>query len=148
MPKKEPINPIDKDKVTNQPSTLPYGHHVGSSVVKPTDMGKLKGNAMQAMEHQTDIQLTQIHEQMQLLAEQAKKINARKTISERIYGANFKFKPVINHIYYLYANREGIEILSIIAPNEWGKKQKEEYTHLATVRLMGDHTWDIIEVNE
>jgi hypothetical protein len=148
MSKKEFENPIDKDKITENPSTLTYGHHVGSSVVKPHDMGKLKGNAMKAMEHQTDIQLTQIYEQMQLLAEQAKHINARKTISERIYGATFKFKPVINHLYYLYLNEEETEILSIIAPNEWGKKQQEKYNHVATVRLLGDHTWEIIELNE
>ena len=71
-------NPIDKDKITETPSTLEYGHHVGSAVIKPEDKGKLKGRSLTAMAHQTDQQLGQIYEQMQLLAEQAKKNRSQK----------------------------------------------------------------------
>jgi hypothetical protein len=46
-------NPIDKDKITETPSTLPYAHHVGSPVIKPIDKGRVKGNAMSAMVEQT-----------------------------------------------------------------------------------------------
>ena len=95
-------NPIDKDKITETPSTLEYGHHLGSAIVKPEDQGKVKGRALSAMEHQTDMQLDQIYQQMQLLANQAKKLNDRKHISEYIYQAEMKFEPLINHIYHLY----------------------------------------------
>ena len=67
-------NPIDPDKVAENPHSLEYGHHVGSAAIKAEDVGKLKGRALTAMEHQTDQQLTQLYEQMQLLAEQAKKM--------------------------------------------------------------------------
>ena len=96
------INPIDPDKVTENPNTLEYGHHVGSAVIKAEDVGKQKGRALAAMEHQTDQQLNQIYEQMKLLADQAKKINERKAISEQIYQAHFRFEPIINHTYHLY----------------------------------------------
>lgn len=140
-------NPIDKDKITENPGTLPYAHHAGSALVKPEDQGKLKGRALSAMEHQTDMQLHQIYEQMQLLAEQAKKLQARKTISERIYGAEMRFEPLINHVYFLYEKETGDQLLSLIAPEQWGRSGKQ-FTFVAEVRLLADHTWDILRKNE
>ncbi len=138
-------NPIDPDKITENPHALEYGHHVGSAVIKPEDIGKQKGRALTAMEYQTDQQLNQLYEQMQVLAEQAKKINKRKEISERIYQASFRFDPIINHIYHLYEDEDLTQILSIIAPTEWGRSRKNNYTYVATIRLLADHTWDIIK---
>ena len=147
MSKEEFQNPIDKDKITETPGSLPYAHHTGSAIVKPEDQGKLKGRALSAMEHQTDMQLHQIYEQMQLLAEQAKKLQARKTISERIYGAEMRFEPLINHVYFLYEKDSGDQLLSLIAPEQWGRSGKE-FTFVAEVRLLADHTWDILRKNE
>lgn len=147
MSKEEFQNPIDKDKITETPGSLPYAHHTGSAIVKPEDQGKLKGRALSAMEHQTDMQLHQIYEQMQLLAEQAKKLQARKTISERIYGAEMRFEPLINHVYFLYEKDSGDQLLSLIAPDQWGRSGKQ-FTFVAEVRLLADHTWDILRKNE
>ena len=140
-------NPIDPDKITETPHSLEYGHHAGSAVVKPEDQGKLKGRALSAMEHQTDMQLSQIYEQMQLLAEQAKKLNDRKSISEVIYGAEMRFEPLINHIYHLYRKEDHSFLLSLIAPDQWGRSKKS-FEFVATVRLLADHTWDILEKND
>ena len=54
-------NPIDPDKITENPNSLEYPHHAGSAIVKPEDQGRVKGNAIAAMEHQTDMQLSLIH---------------------------------------------------------------------------------------
>lgn len=147
MSKKDFQNPIDKDKITETPSTLEYGHHTGSAIVKPEDQGKLKGRAVSAMEHQTDMQLSQIYEQMQLLAEQAKKLNDRKTISEMVYQAEMRFEPLINHVYHLYQKEDASFLLSLIAPDQWGRSKKS-FTFVATLRLLADHTWDVLEKNE
>jgi len=138
------INPIDPDKITENPHSLEYPHHAGSALVKPEDQGKIKGRALSAMEHQTDMQLGQIYEQMQLLAEQAKKLNDRKSISEFIYMAEMRFEPLINHVYHLYTKENGDYLLSLIAPNQWGRS-KNNFTFIATVRLLADHTWYILE---
>lgn len=140
-------NPIDPDKITETPSTLEYGHHAGSAVVKPEDQGKLKGRALSAMEHQTDMQMDQIRQQMQLLADQAKSLQDRKVISEVIYGAEMRFEPLINHIYHLYEKDDRTFLLSLIAPDQWGRSKKS-FEFVATVRLLADHTWDIIEKSE
>lgn len=140
-------NPIDPDKITETPHSLEYGHHAGSALVKPEDKGKLKGRALSAMEHQTDMQLSQIYEQMQLLADQAKKLSDRKAISEIIYDAEMRFQPLINHVYHLYQKEDGSYLLSLIAKDQWGRSKKT-FEYLATVRLLADHTWDVIEKNE
>ena len=145
---KDFINPIDPDKITENPHSLEYGHNVGSAVIKPEDIGKIKGRSLSAMEHQTDQQLGQIYEQMKLLAEQAQKIQTRKTISERIYKAEYRFEPIINHVYHLYEDEDGQELLSIIGPNQWGRTRKNKYVFLATIKLLADHTWEILETAE
>ena len=144
MDNKEFINPIDKDKITENPHSLEYAHHAGSALIKPEDQGKIKGRALSAMEHQTDMQLNQIYEQMQLLADQAKKLQDRKNISEFIYTAEMRFEPLINHTYHLYQKENGSYILSLISPNQWGRSGAS-FTWIATVKLLADHTWDVLE---
>jgi hypothetical protein len=142
--KEDFVNPIDKDKITEQPGFLPYAHHVGSGLVKPEDQGKLKGLALSAMEHQTDMQLDQIYEQMQLLANQAKKLQSRKSISEFIYQAEMRFQPLINHTYYLYQKEDSTYLMSLIGPNNWGRTKKT-FEYVSTVKLLADHTWDVLD---
>jgi len=141
------VNPIDPDKISENPHTLEYGHHSGSALIKPEDQGKLKSRALNAMDHQTDMQLGQIYEQMQLLAEQAKRLSERKKISEFIYTAEARFEPFINHTYHLYKREDDSFLLSLIGPKQWGKSRKS-FDFVASVKLLADHTWDILEKNE
>ena len=142
--KKDIINPIDKDNVTETPGTLTYGHHRGSMPVVPTKEGQMKGQALSAMEHQTDMQLHQIKQQMELLAAQASRIQKRVEVSQQIYGAEMRFQPLINHIYHLYERENGGHVLSMIHPKDWGRKGCP-FLFVATVRLLADHTWDVLE---
>ncbi len=134
-----------KEKTTETPSLLPYAHTVGGAVIKPEDEGKIKANALEAMYQQTDMQMEQLYKQMQLLAEQAKNINTRKAISERIYKAEIRFEPLIGKIYHLYQRDNKVDALSLIAPHEWGRSKKYA-SCIASVRLLADHTWEIIEI--
>lgn len=140
---KEFINPIDPDKVAENPGLLPYAHHVGSAIVKPEDKGKLKGRAVAAMHEQTNMQINQLRKQMELLAEQARDIQKRVQVSEMIYGAQMNFEPLIGHTYYLYENKHEEHVLSMVAPNEWGRSKP--YTYIATATLLADHTWEVRE---
>ncbi len=137
-------NPIDKDKISENPSTLPYAHTVGGSKITVPDIKRNRSRALEAMEHQTDQQLDQIREQIELLAEQAKRIQERKDLSEVIYQAQMGFKPEINHIYHLYRKENDSFVLSMIGPDEWPGQMKYE-SFLYTVKLLADHTWEIIE---
>ncbi|MCB0530725.1 MAG: DUF2452 domain-containing protein [Lewinellaceae bacterium] len=138
------VNPIDKDKVADLPGLLPYAHHAGSAIIKPEDKGRIRGNAMTAMYDQTDRQMEQLRQQMETLAQQAKSLHERMTVSEVIYQADIPFQPVIHHVYHLYRRKsDGAHLLSMIAPAEWGRRKPFEF--LATVRLLGDHTWEVLE---
>lgn len=139
------VNPIDKDKITENPHNLPYAHTVGGAVIKPIDQGRTKGLAVKAMHKQTDIQLDQIRKQMELLAQQAQKIKQRVEISEIIYGAEMGFKPLISKTYHLYQRANETAVLSVVGPKEWGPRGCPFNNFLATVSLLADHTWEILE---
>ena len=137
------INPIDKEKTAENPHLLPYAHTVAGSVIKPIDKGRVKGQAVAAMYEQTDTQLDQIREQVALLAAQAQKIHDRIEMSEKIYQAEMNFKPLMGHTYHLYEKENGNFVLSMVGPEEWGRKKP--YTFLYTAKLMSDHTWEMQE---
>ena len=140
------LNPINKDKVAENPGLLPYAHTAGGAVIRPEDMGKVKGRSVLAMRQQTDRQMNQLYEQMEVLARQAKSLTQRKEMSERIYDAAMGFEPIINETYYMYEKDTGTDLLSLVAPNEWGRSFKYS-RFLAKCLLLADHTWEV-EYNE
>ncbi len=144
MEEKPFINPIDPDKVAENPGLLQYAHTLSSGVIRPDDLGKVKSNALLAMEQQTDMQLKQIQEQIQLLFNQAQDIKSRTDISVWIYQAHMGFDPLVGHVYHLYEKEDGKHFLSMVSPGEWGRSKKFK-RFVATVRLLADHTWDILK---
>ncbi|MEM8909035.1 MAG: DUF2452 domain-containing protein [Bacteroidota bacterium] len=137
------VNPIDKEKIAENPHLLPYAHTVGGVVIKPIDRGRIKGQAVTSMYEQADMQMDQIRQQIELLAEQAKKIQDRIKVSEEIYEAEIGFIPLVSHTYHLYKKKNQKHVLSMVAPREWGKNPP--YDFVATVKLLADHTWDVLE---
>lgn len=139
------INPIDPDKITEKPGTLPYGHGVGAPAFKPSDVKKMKERGWDAMQEQTDMQLNQIKEQIQLLAMQAEEIQERKELSAFIYAAEIRFQPEINHTYHLYEKKNGHYLLSMVGPDQWRKLPFK--SHIATVKYIADRTWKKVDVD-
>lgn len=155
MPKKSKAKEIDvnqidldklKEKTTDIPGLLEYAHSVGGFSVVPTNEGQIKSQALQAMGEQTQMQLDQIFEQMQLLAKQAKELKERAEVSQMIYKAKMSFKPIIGKTYYLYLKKDGENILSLVSPSEWGKSHPYK-EFVSAVKLLADHTWKIIKEN-
>lgn len=128
-----------------QMSVLPYASSVGSVAIRPTKEGVIKHKALSAMDEQTNMQLDQIRQQIELLAKQAQEIRKRKELSMIIYEAKLNFKPQIGQIYHLYEKRDGTHLLSLVAPQEWGGSGPFKQ-FVSTVRLLADHTW--VELNE
>ncbi|RMG27380.1 MAG: DUF2452 domain-containing protein [Bacteroidetes bacterium] len=137
-------NPIDRDKITETPHSLPYAHTVGGFEIRPIDKGRVKGNAIQAMEEQAQMQMNQIREQIELLVKQAQQIKKRVEISQDIYLADMNFEPVIGKIYHLFERKNGQKVLSMIGPEEWGPSMPFE-RFLASVKLLADHSWEVVE---
>ena len=137
----------EREKIADMPGLIAFPHTVGGAVVRPEDTGKLKGRALSAMREQTGRQMNQLYRQAQLLAEQAREIQKRAEMSERIYMSQMSFEPLIGHTYYLYERKEGTDLLSMIAPDEWGRSQPFK-RFLAKVKLLSDHTWEVLEYEE
>lgn len=149
--KKVDVDKIDLERMeemtTPNPGLIEFPHTVGAAMVKPEDKGKIKGRSLSAMYEQTDMDMQQIYDQMQLLAKQAKTIQNRVEISERIYQASMSFEPLIGKVYHLYVRKDNTDILSLVGPKEWGRSKPFE-KFIATVKLLADHTWDILEKGE
>jgi hypothetical protein len=136
------VNPIDPDKITENPGLIPYPHHVGSPAFAPTEKGVIKSRSMKAMEEQSNMQLDQIKEQIALLATQAEKLQNRVEVSKAVYAADMNFDPIVGSEYHLYARDEDEFVMSMISPEEWGKKPA--YKHfVASVQLLADRTWKV-----
>lgn len=135
-----------RDQAAEGAAFLPYASNRGSGIVRPEDLGRIKGNSITAMEQQTDIQMQQLVQQMKVLADQAKALQNRKIVSEKIYLAEMRFEPVIGKTYFLYS-RDGQNFMSLVAPNEWGRSRGKAFEFVAKVYLLADHTWDVLEMN-
>ena len=140
-------NSINDEKIAQNPGLLPYAHSAGGALVKPEDMGKVMGRAVEAMHQQTDTQYAQLYQQMQTLVEQANALKNRVEVSERIYQASINFEPLIGKTYYLFERKDGVDILSLVAPHEWGRKFPFN-RYIAKVTMLADHTWNVEEMNE
>ncbi|MFN9983278.1 MAG: DUF2452 domain-containing protein, partial [bacterium] len=103
-----------------QMSVLPYAASVSGAVIRPTEEGMIKHKALTAMEEQTNMQLDQIRQQIELLALQAQEIQKRKELSLMIYEAKLTFKPNIGQVYYLYQKNDDSYLVSLVSPKEWG----------------------------
>ena len=140
------LDQIDLDKLKDlsveNPGLISFPHTLGSALVKPEDKGRIKGLAMAAMEEQTTTQLRQLYDQMKVLAEQAQAIKSRVQVSERVYQAQINFNPVIGKEYFLYKKSSGKDVLSMIAPEEWGKTIPYD-KFVAKIKLLSDHTWEV-----
>lgn len=144
-PEEESVdNPIDPDKVTDTPGLLPYPHHIGSPAFAPTESGAIKHRGFRAMEEQSQRELQRLREQMAVVARQADDLKRRMEVSKAVYGAEMNFEPVIGKVYHLYARAENFFVLSMIAPDEWNKQPAFKH-FVASVRLLADHTWEVVE---
>ncbi|WP_253810116.1 DUF2452 domain-containing protein [Hydrotalea flava] len=131
---------VNKEVYHKQMSVLPYASSVGSVAIQPTKQGMIKHKALTAMEEQTNMQLEQIKQQIELLARQAQEIRKRRELSLMIYDAQINFKPQIGQVYHLYEKKDGNYLLSLVAPREWaGSGPFKQF--VASVQLLADHTW-------
>ena len=122
--------------------SAPYALSVSSPKIEPIDKRLLVANAHESMQHQAEQQITMLKKQAELLMKQAKAIEERLTLSHAIYKADINFEPVIHGIYHVHQKDDGSQVLSMVAPYEWGKNAP--YTFLNTVRLLADRTWEIL----
>lgn len=134
------------DVYHKQLSILPYAASAGGVAIRPTKEGVIKHKALSAMEEQTNMQLDQIRQQIELLAKQAAALQQRKLLSLKIYESKLNFKPQIGQTYHLYLRNDDTHLLSMVAPQEWGGKGPFK-AFVTSVKLLADHTWATADEN-
>ena len=128
---------------TGEAKFSPIPLSVSSPVINPENKGKIKASAVEAMQKQAEQQISMLRKQAEVIMNQVREIENRLQVSYGIYEAEMKFTPQINDFYHLY-QKDGKKILSFISPKEWGAKMPYD-KFLATVKLLPDKTWEVIE---
>lgn len=132
-----------KERTTSIPGLIKYAHNLGSFSIAPTEEGAIKSKSIKSMGQQTQMQLDQIYEQMQLLAKQAQRLKDRANVSIQIYDAKMSFEPIVGEHYHLYEKKDGSKLLSLVGPDEWNTNHPYAQ-YIAQVELLADHTWKIV----
>jgi len=126
-------------------SLAPIPLSIGSPLIKPEDKNQIKATAVLAMNHYAEQEIKMLKKQADLIIQQVREIENRLVVSEKIYQSDMRFTPVIGQIYHLYEKEDHYK-LSLIGPDEWGRT-KSIGKYVASVKLLGDHSWDLIKKN-
>ena len=113
-------------------STLPYGISTLDPKITITDITTTKNNIKTNVDKKVSAKL-------QELKDEFNKVSKLFNVNKKVLEAEFRFKPLIGETYHLYQNKEGVDFLSMIAPNEWNQK------FLFSVRFNSDLIWELVD---
>jgi hypothetical protein len=101
---------------------------VGAPVIKMDDVVSWKSRGISNVNKEFENKFNELKIQYEKLMQEFE-------WNELVYNSKFSFEPVIGEIYHLYANKDGTNSLSLIAPNEWNKE------HIGTFKLNSERKW-------
>ena len=119
------------DNVAKKPNLLPYGSNVGAPSIKPTDISSWKDEKVVTTNHYFSSRYDEIKKDYLKLMEEYE-------WNTLVYNAEFRFKPVMGKVYFLYQKDDGKLFLSLIEPNEWYK------IFIGAFKLISDNRWEKI----
>ena len=117
------------DNVAKKPNLLPYGSNVGAPSIKPTDISSWKEQKVVTTNHYFSSRFDEIKKDYLKLMEEYE-------WNTLVYNAEFRFKPVMGKVYFLYQKDDGKLFLSLIEPNEWDK------IFIGAFKLISDNRWE------
>ena len=120
------------DNVAKKPNILPYGSNVGAPSIKPTDISSWKEQKVVTTNHYFSSRFDEIKKDYLKLMDEYE-------WNTLVYNAEFKFKPVMGKVYFLYQKDDGKLFLSLIEPNEWDK------IFIGAFKLISDNRWERIK---
>ena len=128
MESKKPDNVVFSEESGYNASLLTYSTSVGAPVIKIDDVVSWKSRSINNVNKEFENKFNELKEQYESLMREYE-------WNELVYNAKFSFEPVIGEIYHLYANSDGTNSLSLIAPHEWNKE------HIGTFKLNSERKW-------
>lgn len=131
MEKQKPDNVVYSEEDGYNSNLLPYATNVGAPVIKADDVTAWKVRGIHNINKEFENKFNELKSEYQKLMEEYK-------WNEIVYNAKFSFEPVIGEIYHMYLGDDGIEFLSLIAPEEWNKE------FIASFKLNSDKKWILL----
>ena len=128
MSKKKKDKP---DMVVDKPHAMEYPTNLGAPSFAPEKMDLYLANVSNELSDIFKQEFNELKSRYIDLMDEVKWNNM-------VYSAEMKFKPVIGKIYYLYS-REKEYFLSMLSPEEWGRKYNFEL--VGKFKLMSNHKW-------
>lgn len=128
MESKKPDNVVFSEEEGYNASLLSYSTSVGAPVIKMDDVVSWKSRGINNVNKEFESKFNELKIQYEKLMQEFE-------WNELVYNSKFSFEPVIGEIYHLYANSDGTNSLSLIAPNEWNKE------HIGTFKLNSERKW-------
>jgi hypothetical protein len=132
MKKERPDNVVYSDTDGYNASLLTYSTNVGAPVIKVDDLVSWRSRGINNVNKEFENKFNELKIQYENLMKEYE-------WNELVYSSKFSFEPVIGEIYHLYTGNDGVNFLSLIAPQEWNKE------HIATFKLNSDKKWIVIE---
>lgn len=108
-----------------------YPTEIGSQPFRPDEIELFKLDKTNNLKHYYVSKFDELKKEYNKLMEDIQ-------INETIYQAKYTFQPIVGQNYYLYLNDDNDKFLSIISPNEWGRRKFE---YLGTFQLQTDGRW-------
>ncbi|MFZ4105068.1 DUF2452 domain-containing protein [Flavobacterium sp.] len=131
MENKKPDNVVFSEENGYNASLLPYATNVGAPAIRMDDVVSWKNRNISTVNKEFENKFKELKSQYENLMQEFE-------FNELVYGAKFSFEPVIGEIYHLYTGDDGVNFLSLIAPQEWNKE------HVGTFKLNSDKKWIIL----
>ena len=135
MKEEKPDNVVFSEDKGYHAHLLPYASNVGAPSIKTDDVVSWKNRGISNVNKQFENKFNELRIQYQNLM-------IEYEWNELVYNARFSFEPVIGEIYHLYRGDDGINFLSLIAPQEWNKE------HIGTFKLNSDKKWVVLNPKE
>lgn len=132
MDNKKPDNIVYSEEQGYNASLLPYATSVGAPVITTDDVVAWKSRGIHSVNKEFENKFQELQLAYQKLMDDYK-------WNELVYNAKFAFEPVIGETYHMYLGDDGIEFLSLIAPNEWNKE------FIASFKLNSDKKWVVLK---
>jgi hypothetical protein len=121
----------------------PYPVSRLAPAVDLVDMAAEIAQADQMLGVQLEGKLGLIAEQIRTLQEQARDLLAKAKRDQELHRSRCTFKRIPGKTYYLYRDRSGALLFSMLSPQEWGASLP--YDFKGAYRLEPDRSWSPVE---
>lgn len=124
------LNEVKEDYNTK---ILPFASNLGGAVIAVPNADAIKKKGLNRASNHLKSELIEIQKKINNFIDDANN-------TQKVYSAKFKFEPIVGETYFLYEGA-GENYLSILAPENWGKK------FIGAFRLNSDYKWEKINWN-